>query len=139
MVRKSFCVFCTLPLKVYTKKHVVLPELGVFSLVSIIFTYLVWGEFHFAGLIVFSLLTMAAEIVHRMRWRSSIKCKGCGFDPVVYKANPEQAASIVKAVLAARKQDPLYMLKPQPKITPIIRKVKNYQPPKAPSSKDLQL
>lgn len=113
-----------------------MPELAVFSLVSIIFTYLVWGEFHFIGLVVFSLLAMMAEVIHRLRWRNSIKCKGCGFDPVMYKNNPEQAAATVKTQLAQRKLDPLYMLRSQPKIKPIIRKVKNYRPPK---SKDIQL
>jgi hypothetical protein len=136
VIRKSFCVFCSLPLMVYTKKHVVLTELAGFSIASIIFTYLVWGEFHFAGLLVFSLLAMATEVIHRMRWRSSVKCKGCGFDPVMYKNNPDLAAATVKTQLAHRKQDPLFMLKSQPKIKPIIRKVKNYRPSK---SKDIQL
>lgn len=121
---------------VYAKKHVSVIALAGFSIASIIFTYLVWGEFHFAGLIVFVLLTMTAEVTHRMRWRSSVKCKGCGFDPVMYKNNPEQAAATVKTQLAHRKHDPLYMLKSQPKIKPIIRKVKNYRPSK---SKDIQL
>lgn len=132
---KSFCVFCSLPLKVYAKKHVIAPELGVFCFVSIVFTYLVWGEFHVMGLLLFALLTTAAEITHRLRWRASVKCKGCGFDPVMYKSNPEQAAATVKTQLAARKHDPLYMLKPRPKIKPIIRKVKNYRRP----PKDLSL
>ena len=134
VVHKAFCVFCSLPLKIYGKQHVTMTELAVFSFVGIIFTFLVWGEFHFVGLIIFMLLAVSSELVHRMRWRASVKCRGCGFDPVIYQANPEQAAALVKVQMAARKTDPLYMLKPQPKIKPIIRKVKNYRRP----SKDLQ-
>lgn len=136
VVHKAFCSFCTLPLRIYGKQHVGVVELAVFSFVGIVFTYLVWGDFHFVGLMVFALLTISAELIHRMRWRASVKCKACGFDPVIYKNNPDQAAALVKTQLAARKSDPLYMLKPQPKISPVIRKVKNYRPP---SSKDLQL
>lgn len=136
MVHKAFCSFCTLPLKIYGKQHVVLKELAVFSFVSVVFTFLVWGEFHFAGLLVFAVLTTTAELIHRMRWRASVKCKACGFDPVIYKNNPEQAAALVKTQLAARKVDPLYMLKPQPKIKPVIRKVKDYKPSR---STDIQI
>ncbi len=136
--QKTFCAFCSLPVKVYGKQHVAIAELGVFSFVSIVFTFLVWGEFHFVGLMVFALLVTTAELIHRMRWRGSVKCKGCGFDPVIYKTNPEQAAQLVKIQLAARKQDPLYMLKSQPKIKPIIRKTKDYKHPSS-RSKDIQL
>lgn len=106
-------------------------------MVSIIFTYLLWGDFHYIGLLLFTLLTITAELTHRMRWRSSVNCRGCGFDPILYKANPSQVAANVKEKLAQRKSDPLYMLKSQPKIKPVIRKVKNYRPPA--KTKDLSL
>lgn len=135
MIHKAFCMFCSLPINIYTKKHVSFLELFVFAFLSIIFTALVWNEFHFIGLFVFAVFAATSEFVHRMRWRGSVKCKGCGFDPVLYRSAPDLAATIVKDRLALRKQDPLYMLKPQPKIKPILRKVKKYHPP----SKDLSL
>lgn len=136
MSQRAFCVFCSLPLKVYGKKHVSFLEMAVFFTVSIIFTYLVWENFHYAGVVLFCFFVVITELIHRVRWRSSVKCKGCGFDPVLYKASPERAAQTVQVKLTERKHDPLYMLKPQPQIKPIIRKVKDYRPP---SSKDLSV
>lgn len=126
MSHKAFCAFCTLPLKIYGKQHVAKTELAVFSFVSMVFTFLVWGSFHFVGLLVFAVLTITAELIHRMRWRASVKCRACGFDPVIYKHSPEQAAGLVKIQMASRKEDPLYMLRSRPVIKPIIRKTKDY-------------
>ncbi len=113
----------------------------MFAGVGAIVTYLVWHDFHIAGPMVFVVLASVAEATHRLRWRASIKCKHCGFDPLVYKQSPEEAAKTVKSFLDNRKKDPLYMLKPQPRIKPIIKKVKDYKVPgKSPSSsKDLQV
>ena len=63
----------------------------------------------------------------RVRWRNSVKCPHCGFDPIVYKSNPEKAAQITKAFLEKRKRDPTYLLKPQPQIKPIINKTENWR------------
>jgi hypothetical protein len=126
-----------LPQKIYAKKHVNIFELFMFAGVGAIVTYLVWQDFHIAGAMIFVVLASAAEWVHRLRWRYSIKCKHCGFDPLLYKVNPEEAAKTVKAFLANRKKDPLYMLKPQPRIKPIIKKVKDYRPPT--TTKDLDI
>ena len=137
MKHNAFCSFCSLPQKVFRKKHVNPIELFMFGAVGAIVTHLVWGEFHIAGPLIFVILTCATEWMHRLRWRYSIKCRHCGFDPLLYKQAPEDAAATVKAFLANRKKDPLYLLKPQPRIKPIIKKVKNYTPPS--DSKDLQV
>lgn len=128
MLEKAFCIFCSLPLRVFRKKHISLIELVGFGLVGAIFTYLIWNQFHIAGVVLFVCLSIATELMYRLRWRASLRCKGCGFDPVVYRKDPELAASFVKQTLDTRKNDPRYMLKPQPKIKPIIRKVKDYRP-----------
>lgn len=97
------------------------------TVVGAVFTYLVWQDFHWTGVVLFLILAVTAEMVAQMRWRMSIRCSACGFDPVVYKRNPQVAADAVKAFLAERKKDPLYLLKPQPDIRPIIKKVKDYK------------
>ncbi len=137
MKQKVFCAFCSLPQKIYTKKHVHFFELILFAGVGAILTHLIWQDFHIVGPIVFCVLAMSAETVHRLRWRASVKCKHCGFDPLLYKQSPEEAAQTVKAFLDRRKEDPLYLLKPQPQIKPIIKKVKDYKPSSV--SKDIQL
>lgn len=134
---QAFCSFCSLPQKIYSKKHVNFFELAMFGVVGIIGTHLIWGEFHIAGPLVFLVITLLSETIHQMRWRHSIKCKHCGFDPLLYRKAPEEAALTVKTFLENRRQDPLYLLKPQPRIKPIVKKVKDYKP--APRSTDLQI
>ena len=53
-----------------------------------------------------------AEIFILVRWRLSIPCPHCGFDPVVYKKKPEVAAAQVKAFLDQRREDPLAVFSP---------------------------
>jgi hypothetical protein len=97
------------------------------AVVGAIASYLIWQDFHWSSLFLFAALVLMTELTYQVRWRHSIKCKGCGFDPITYKQNPERAAAEVKLYLEQRKQDPLYLLRPQPHIRPIIKKVKNYK------------
>jgi len=121
--KKIFCAFCSLPQRIYTKKHINIFEMFGFAAVGVIVTYLVWQDFHWVGVIIFGALAFSAEMTHRLRWRNSITCKNCGFDPITYKRSPDRAAQTVKSFLEQRKEDPLYLLKPQPKIAPIIKKI----------------
>lgn len=114
MRNKVYCAFCRVPQKVYAHKHVPLVALLAHGLVAAILSYVVWGAFHWSALLLFMSLSLITELLFQLKWRQSVVCRACGFDPVVYKRNPEQAAQEVKAFLAQRKEDPMYMLKPQP-------------------------
>lgn len=116
MRREVYCGFCRLPHKVYNRKHISWIEVMSFALMAGIVSFIGWGEFHWASLLVFLLGTLWTEFMFQFRWRQSIKCKSCGFDPMIYKRNPEEAAQIVKAFLDNRKIDPSFMLKPQPQL-----------------------
>ncbi len=124
---RFFCTFCELPQKVYKRKHIHLFEMLALAIVGVITSFLIWQDFHWASVFLIAAMVMVTEFTYQVRWRHSVKCKGCGFDPITYKRNPEQAASEVKIYLEQRKQNPLYLLKPQPQIRPIIKKVKNYK------------
>ena len=119
---KVFCSFCRVPNKVYKNKHITPLAMLAFGFVSVLFSFLVWEEFNFVALGIFLVLCFWTEFFTRSKWRQSLKCTTCGFDPVIYRHNPEDAAKIVKEFLENRKEDPNYLLKPQPKIKPIIRK-----------------
>ncbi len=127
MKERFFCSFCELPQKVYKRKHIHLFEIMALAMAGAIASYLIWQDFHWSSLFLFAALVLITELTYQVRWRHSIKCKGCGFDPITYKNNPEKAASEVKIYLEKRKEDPLYLLRPQPNIKPIIKKVKNYK------------
>ncbi len=52
------------------------------------------------------------EVVLRLRRRMSLVCQSCGFDPVLYRAEPSLAAAKVKRFVEQRKTDPHFLLKP---------------------------
>lgn len=104
-------------------------ELIAFGAICGITTFLVWRDFHWVGVVEFLIFAFVTEMFYQMRWRQSIKCKHCAFDPITYKKDPALMAQTVKDFLARRKEDPHYLLKPQPQIKPIIKKVKNFKLP----------
>ncbi len=127
MKEKVFCAFCKLPQKVYKRRHVHPVELVGLAIAGGITSYLIWEDLHWSGLFLFAMFAVISELGYQARWKLSIKCRSCGFDPLLYKRNPELAAGEVKVFLANRKQDPLYLLRSQPKIEPIYKKVKNFK------------
>lgn len=52
----------------------------------------------------------AGEVFVKIRWRMSVLCKVCHFDPIIYVKNPDQAAEKVRLRLEERSQDPQYLL-----------------------------
>lgn len=56
-----------------------------------------------------------------MRWRLSILCQACGFDPALYLKDSSLAAAQVKRHLEMRSKDPRFLLAPSlnlPTLTP---------------------
>jgi hypothetical protein len=124
---KVHCVFCKLPHRIYKQRDVGYFDIVVLLAIAGIFTTLVWQQPDLRSLILFTSMAVSMEIFIRMRWRNSVKCPHCGFDPLVYKADPDQAALKVKAFLERRKNDPKYLLKPKPQIKPIINKSEDWR------------
>ena len=92
MKTEVYCSFCSLPHKVYTKKHISIVEMVAFAVIGVLATFLIWEEFHPLGVLSFLTLSALMELFHRVRYRHSVKCSHCGFDPFVYKVHPEEAA-----------------------------------------------
>jgi hypothetical protein len=119
-----YCSFCSLPRRVYSKNHISILEIAVFSVISMIATYTVWQEFHWSGVAIVAVLATFTELAYRLRWRQMIKCSSCGFDPFIYKKSPDEAARLVKEFIAKRQEDPAYLLSARrPVLKPIIKKV----------------
>jgi hypothetical protein len=83
---------------------------------------IVWQTLDPRAVVFFALAMGFAELFIVMRWRMSISCPKCGFDPVLYKKNPEAAAARVKRFMEWRREDPLWVLAPPPKLRPIVKK-----------------
>jgi hypothetical protein len=111
---QRFCAYCKTPRRVYVKKHVDLTNvLGVIVLAAVI-TQAYWGGADPRGLFVFCLLIMSGEVFVFLRWRASITCRLCGFDPVVYKRSPERAAALVNQFFKAQAENPQFWLSKSP-------------------------
>ena len=120
--RKScYCAFCKVPRKVYSSKNLSL--VSVVSLVgfSLLLTYLIWQTLDPRGLFILALFLFTGEIFHQMRWRQSMICSNCGFDPVLYIRDPEKAGLKIKDFLDYRAERPEYLLKPAVQLP--VRKV----------------
>ncbi len=89
---------------------------------SFLVSFIVWQDFDPRLVIFFVAAIIVAEIFIVVRWRFSIACRHCGFDPVLYKKKPELAAERVRAYYGERMEDPMSIFSPPPKLPMLIRK-----------------
>jgi hypothetical protein len=82
--------------------------LGSF-LAAIVFMFMIWQEIDPRAIIIFVIFIGLSEAFVKIRWRLSLVCGVCGFDPVLYLKDQESAAQQVKVKLKARKEDPKYL------------------------------
>ncbi len=109
----------------------------VCALASMAAMALVWQDFNIKVFYFFVFAIVCCEIMVRLRWRMKMICDICGFDPILYKRNPQGAADLVKAFLEKRKTDPQMLLKPYPKLTTLKKRAVRHGVA-APISKEVQ-
>ena len=119
--RRCYCAFCKSERTIYRKKHISLLDVVLAALGSGLITMGIWQDFDPRGLYFFAIGLIVTEACVILRWRVSINCSKCGFDPVLYKKDPEAAARKVKSYMEERQNDPLWVLT-APKLQPIIKK-----------------
>lgn len=56
------------------------------------------------------LFLVLGELAVHMRYRGSLACRTCGFDPVIYKQDYKKARQLVQQTLAIRKDNPALLL-----------------------------
>lgn len=105
----------------YLKGHLSLVDAILCVIAGLVLMFLVYQDFDPRFLIFTALAMVIAEIFIRVRWRVAIACHRCGFDPVLYKRKPALAAAKVKAFLDGRKDDPLALLTPPPKLPALMK------------------
>jgi hypothetical protein len=109
-----FCAFCKAERRVYSKKHIGLTNVLAAMLLSSGITFVFWGELDPRGLMLFCLTMVGSEVFIFFRWRSSLVCRLCGFDPVIYKRSPERAAARVREFYEKASQNPNFQLSRSP-------------------------
>ncbi len=122
--RKScYCAFCKTTRKVYIHKHLSFVEvLGLVGL-SLLITFAVYQTLDLRGLYLIGTLLLVGEIFSQLKWRASMICRNCGFDPVVYVRSPEQAGLKIKAFLERRSESVEHLFS-SPVVMPQTKKLK---------------
>ena len=118
---RCFCAFCRSDRIVYRKRHIGLVDVGLTFLASGLLSLIVWQELDPRLVMFFATGLGFAEVFIQFRWRMTIACTKCGFDPVLYKKKPDLAAARVKEHYKRKMEDPLSIFAPPPKLQPIIR------------------
>lgn len=72
--------------------------------------FVLFQEFDPRVLLIFVAFLALAETFVQIRWRLTIVCRHCGFDPVLYLKDSTRAAAKVKIRLDQRRQDPATLL-----------------------------
>lgn len=111
--RKScYCAFCKTQRKVYLHKHLSILELIGLVFFGIVLTYVIFKNLDLGGLVIIGALLVIGELFVQTKWRTSMICSNCGFDPVVYVKSPEQAGLKIKAFLDKRSTSAGHLLRP---------------------------
>lgn len=114
--RSCYCAFCKTPRKVYKSKNLTLFEVSALSFLSILITRVVYDSFDPRGLSIVALFLLGGEIFSQLKWRSSMMCQNCGFDPVLYVKDQDAAGLKIKAFLALRPESAAHLLRPAIKL-----------------------
>lgn len=113
-----YCAFCKTPRKVYARKHLAYVEVLSLVILSLLLTVGIYQSLDIRGMYIVSALLLVSEVFSQLRWRASMICRNCGFDPVLYMRSPEQAGLKIKAFLEVRSQSVEFLLKPPVVMTP---------------------
>lgn len=111
---RCFCAFCKAERKIYLKKHVDLTNVGGAVLLAMTAGQVIWGAPDPRALVLFCIAIVSGEVFVYLRWRASLVCNLCGFDPIIYKRSPEKAAQAVRAFFDERSENPNFWLSRSP-------------------------
>ena len=101
------------------KKEVSFFDAIIMLSITGLLAFAIWGGPDLRSMLIFMSLAFVFQVFLRVRYRESVKCPHCGFDPILYKQDPKQAAAKVKGFMEIRKDNPEYLLRPKPRIEPI--------------------
>lgn len=124
LVDTVLCAFCKLERRVYVKKHIDWTNVVLSFLAAVLLMFAVWQSLEPKALLFFSINIIVAEVFVNLRWRLSLPCPHCGFDPLLYKTDREKAAMKVKQTLDEIKASGRHLLTPNnpfknlPKLSP---------------------
>lgn len=120
-----FCAFCKEPRRVYAKKHVTLVNFFMSFLTAGLLTLVLFQGVDPRFIFLFVVCLIFSEIFIQVRWRLSIACPRCGFNPLLYVKNPEIAAQKVNDFFDRKMQDPAFILTRNPLVKVALQSAKS--------------
>lgn len=126
----SYCAFCREPRKIFRQRH--LNALGIIQCLAITMSmmWIFFQDWDFRALVIFAAVMGLAEVFVMLRWRFSIVCRSCGFDPVLYLRDRNLAAQRVKLYMEVQSKDPYFAFTKKAQVHLALHK-KNKKPRKA--------
>lgn len=120
---RCYCAFCRSERNFYRKRHLSLVDGTLAVVASVSLMLVIWQDFDPRVFVFIGISLCLTEMFIGFRWRLAIACTRCGFDPVLYKRNPEKAAAVVRDHMERSKEDPMSLFNPPPKL-PTVKKAK---------------
>ncbi|MNS83612.1 hypothetical protein D3C72_1174050 [compost metagenome] len=108
--KNCYCAFCKTPRRVYRKKSISFLNAFASGAAAAVFMMLMWQQWDPRSIVVFVVCLAISEAFVKIRWRLSMVCRQCGFDPILYIKDVDAASLKVREHLDRRKQDPRYLL-----------------------------
>lgn len=93
---KIYCAFCKIDRRTYKKKGISLQNVLLSFVLSGLVMFIFWQGFNPKVFILFSVFLFLSEFFVQMRWRFSVVCPFCKFDPVLYLRNKRRASKQVQ-------------------------------------------
>jgi len=109
-----YCAFCKTKRHIYPKKHA--STINLISVMAFAFCLStgLWTWWDPRAIVIFAVALVFTEVFTYLRWRFSVVCRFCGFDPVLYRKDPHLASARVRKFYEKRTQDPDFMLSRSP-------------------------
>ena len=101
--RSCYCAFCRSPHWVYRRKRLGALHFFFSLITSAVSSLIIFSEILPQMILFFVFCLVVVEIFMQIRWRMSLVCKQCGFDPILYRKDTNKAAGQVKDFLEKRK------------------------------------
>jgi hypothetical protein len=95
---------------VETKRHLGWINVGLAGLMAFVMMWIIWFEVNPKAILIFVMALILSEIFIQIRWRLSLVCPHCQFDPLVYLKNPEKAAARIKQHFETVRESPHFLM-----------------------------
>jgi len=108
--RRCYCAFCRRPRKAYVKRHLAWTDVMSCVALTALSTAVIWRGVSPKAILILVSVLIVAEMIVQLRWRMSMPCPNCGFDPLLYVRNPDLAARQVRRFYEQRRERADFLL-----------------------------